>query len=288
MPFVPLLVAALLTQAPAPPTPRQGNPPGRQAPRAPQKKTQPASPAAFISAAAAARQGLTVVAAPQAFPAEWFARRYGVAPPSVEATRLANPIAPVDVYALKPAPDDAGRLWSGLLADLAPNQALAEKRGVIGLVISRDDNLRRKAVALIRPTRQATARPDLNWLPAEMPRDIPGLAHVYARFLTQLPELEGRAAGVSLRAVYQASYSLARSSAPRGLAQADFWVPRDPSQFAGLVRALDSRKTGEQTIMSGKGVAVIVSTRTDEATGILVEFLKQKGYKLESRVAAFK
>jgi hypothetical protein len=148
--------------------------------------------------------------------------------------------------------------------------------------------LRRKVVALIKPTREAPARSDLDWLPAEMPHEIPGIVYVYARFLTQLPDLEARVSGVALRAVYQASYTLPRSFGPRGLAQADFWVPRDQAQVGALVRALDGHKTGEQTIMSGKGVAVLVSTRTNQATKILVDFLTQRGYKLESRVATFK
>lgn len=265
----------------------QASPPPKQAP--PTSPGRPQAPlSSLIDAAIASKQGLVMMPPSGGFSADWFARRYAVAVPALESARLANPAGSADIYALKPSPQDAARLWSGLEADLAPNEVLVEKRGVIGLVISPDNGLRQRIIGLIKPTRQAPARSDLDWLTAEMPRDIPGLVNVYARFLTQLPVLEARVDGVGLRAVYQASYTLPRSFGPSGLAQADFWVPRDPAQVGGLVRALDGHKTGEQTIMSGKGVAVLVSTRTNQATKILVDFLTQKRYKLESRVATFK
>ena len=219
---------------------------------------------------------------------EWFQSRYGIAAPVVDFQGFSALSGSLRIYYLRTASrSDQQKLWKGLDADRTMNQALARKGDTVLWILAKQDPLRAKALELLQPDETATVPTGLEWAKTELGKSVPGLAFYNEQFLDSLLSAETRA-GASLRGVYQVVYDLQSRVPPgRKLAQVEYWFPRDSKQLPELVKALDSSKTGEQTVLSGKNVAIVTITRTDEATKILLDQLKAKGYRVESRVPSF-
>lgn len=225
---------------------------------------------------------------PPDYSAGWFEKRYGITAPAVERQALTGLSGSLRIYYVRAASEsDQQKLWKGLEADRTANQSLARKGDTLIWIVARQEPLRIKALNLLQPDQTATAPTGLEWLNTELGHEIPGLVFYDEQFLDLIIPLEERA-GVPLRGVYQIVYDLKQRTGPGPkLAQVEFWLPKDPKQLPELVKALDYGKTREQTILSGKNAAVVTITRTDDATRILLDQLKGKGYRVESRVPSF-
>jgi hypothetical protein len=243
---------------------------------------EPPVPASIkVSPEAASTAGWWPTASPSPFRPEWFAARYGVGPPVVEAQRYTGLRGRVDVHYVCPAnAADLDRLWAGLSRDLAPNQALGRTRQVIVLVVSEDAEYREMPLAKLTPLERAAATGDLDWLPAEVPNDVPGLRHSYTRFLPDLPELERRAGGHGLRAVYQTSFEVAIPGVRtrRNLAQVDFWVPRDAASSPALATILAKDRQAGQSVLTGRGAVAVVTAWNEPGQKILLDLLAARGW----------
>ncbi len=215
-------------------------------------------------------------------PSDWFARRYGVAPPSVYRQSIqASDEAKADVYYLKASsPGDASRLWRGLEADLAANERLVRKGESLVWIISTSDSCQDRILAFLKPDSEA-ARPkeDFAWLRSELPRDIPGLSLDRSVFVQQMLHLEQRTGGLPVRAMYQASYVTPRQPLRRQLAQVDFWIPRDRAKLEELTRFFESRREADQAVYTGKGVVAVLTARNPVGRDILADRLDRLGYR---------
>ena len=215
-------------------------------------------------------------------PSDWFARRYGIAPPSVyRQTVKAFDEAKADVYYLKTSsPGDASRLWRGLEADLAANQRLARKGESLVWIISTSAACQDRIVAFLKPESEAT-RPkgDFDWLRSELPRDIPGLSFDHSAFVQQMLHLEQRTGGFPVRAMYQASYVTPRQPLRMQVAQVDFWIPRDKAKLEDLARFFEKGRSADLTVYSGKGVVAVLTARNPVGRKILADKLDRLSYR---------
>ncbi len=215
-------------------------------------------------------------------PPGWFARRYGIAPPSVyRQIAKAFDESMADVYYLKASsPDDASRLWRGLEADLAANQRLARKGESLIWIISTSAACQDRIVAFLKPETEATRpKEDFGWLRSELPRDIPGLSADHGVFVQQMLHLEQRTGGLPVRAMYQASYVTPRQPLRQQVAQVDFWVPRDRAKLEELTRYFESHRKADSAVYTGKGVVAVLTARNPVGRDILAERLAKLGYR---------
>jgi hypothetical protein len=215
-------------------------------------------------------------------PPGWFARRYGIAPPSVyRQIAKAFDESKADVYYLKASsPGDASRLWGGLEADLTANQRLVRKGESLVWIISTSAACQDRIVAFLKPESQATRpKEDFDWLRSELPRDIPGLSLDHSVFVQQMIHLEQRTGGLPVRAMYQATYVTPRQPLRRQLAQVDFWIPRDRAKLEDLTRFFESRRESDYAVYTGKGVVAVLTARNPVGRKILADRLDQLGYK---------
>jgi hypothetical protein len=215
------------------------------------------------------------------------AARYGVAPPGLQTQLFATPQAFIDMEYITPqAAGDAKKLWSGLQADLAPNESLARKGTLIVRVVSEDAKERERALAWIAPELRGRPEKPLDWVLEELPREIGGLRFSHAAVLPNLPLYEERVGGLPLRMVYQKSFTTDHVGFRSTLAQADFWAPRKIGDLAELVRRLAEKSPDEQTVLSGKGIAVVVTARNPSGRKILMDRLLLAGYRPEPKAAS--
>ena len=218
------------------------------------------------------------------YTASWFAKRYGVPPSSLEIQSFATENEPVDIHYLRTEnARDREELWKGLVQDLAPNQAVAQKDDVLVWVVCSQREKQDRVLQWIQPNVRATASESLDWVLAELPRQIPKLRFSYSAILPDLILFENRVSGLPLRMVYQISYATAGLAFRYSLAQVDFWIPRDTKRIGELVEILEQKRTDEQTVFSGKGVVAVITARNPQGNGVLVEQLTRLGYRRESK-----
>ena len=214
-------------------------------------------------------------------PSDWFARRYGVTPPSVYRQFVhAIDDTTADVYYLRAAsPGDETRLWRGLEADLTANQRLARKGERIVWIISDSAACQDRILAFLKPDRESRSKDDYGWLRSELSREIPGLTLDHAVFVQQMLHLEQRTSGFQVRAMYQASYITPRQPLRRQLAQVDFWVPRDRAKLEDLARFFEASRSADHTVYFGKGVVAVLTARNPVGRKILADKLDRLGYR---------
>jgi hypothetical protein len=272
MPILPLI--ALLALAP-------GAPAATPSPSSPAAAA--AAPRSVVDAARAQTEGLTPAVRDLSMSASWLASRYGVSPPAIDSERYGSLWGRVDIHAITPASEaDRAKLWTGIQKDLAPNSALVEKGKALVWIVSIDAKPLEHGVTAVGGDRSAEPPKDLDWLAGELPPDIPGLKPAYRMYLPDLPELEIRSGGVSLRAVSQNAYRADGVSMVAAATQAEFWVPRRKEDAGKLAAALDRAKKPGQAVLTGKGTAVLAVAFRDRGLKVMVDYLTGKGYKLVS------
>ena len=217
------------------------------------------------------------------YTAEWFARRYDVAAPTLREQHLGALSAAIDVYAISPkTKPDSEKLWKGLSENLAPDRGLARKGNEIVWIICDNPRDLAKALELIRPERVETPSQDFGWLRKEISRDVPGLRSEAPSFIRFLDNFEKRVSGFPLRGVYHAPYYKLGRSPFNPLCQIDVWIPAARQKLSDLTSRLHQIATETQTVLVGRGTAALVTAANPEGRQTLIDLLKKLEYRVES------
>ena len=226
--------------------------------------------------------GWMEVQAVGAYSPQWFAERYGVAPPSVDVQSVAGALGKVLVYLLREQSDaQTERLWRGLTDDLAPNEALGRRDDTIMWTVSPTTTQVESMLSLYKPKDRASPSKDSEWIDRDVPAKIDELRFAYELYHVNLAEREHKNGGVPVRLVFQRSFELERRGLrlPQRTSQVTLWVPRERSRTEELAKTLQQVKQPSETVLWKEGVVAVVLAFHVNGTAILKEKLIKAGYR---------